>query len=49
MPALHTEQARVMLGRRFRAAGRYDTDRDYRPRLPFVECIEHLPETASLI
>lgn len=48
MPVLHTEQARGMLGRPFRAIGKYDTDRDGRPRLLFVERIERLPEQADI-
>jgi hypothetical protein len=49
MPALHPEQARKMLGLKFRATGPYETNREGRPRLLFVEKIEPLPETGALV
>lgn len=49
MPIMNDEHARKMLGRKVRVTGRYETNREGRPRLLFVEKTEHLPETASLI
>ena len=49
MSALHTEQARRMLGRKFRVTGRYETNREGKARLLFVEKIDPLPETGSLV
>ncbi|WP_037982678.1 hypothetical protein [Thauera sp. 27] len=49
LPALHTEQARIMLGRPFRVTGKYETDRDGHPRLMYVERIEPMPESGRLL
>jgi hypothetical protein len=49
LPVLHTEQARLMLGRPFRVVGKYESDRDGRPRLMYVERIEPMPESALLL
>lgn len=49
LPALHIEQARLMLGRTFRVTGKYEPDREGRPRLMYVERVERLPESARLI
>lgn len=49
IPDLCAEQARVMLGRHVQVTGRYESDRDGRPRLLLVERIETLPEPQSLL
>ena len=49
MLALRTEQARDLLGRKIRVTGRYETNREGKPRLLFVEGIDPLPETGSLV
>ena len=48
-PELHPEQARAMLGHLALVSGRYETDRDGRPRLMMVEKIETVPETKKLL
>ncbi|AVR89038.1 hypothetical protein Tharo_2135 [Thauera aromatica K172] len=47
--ALRVDQARSMLGRMHSVSGKYETDADGRPRLMYVERIEPMPESASLL
>lgn len=49
LPEMHVDMARNMLGRRVKVTGRYQTDRDGRPRLLMAENVEAMPETGSLI
>lgn len=49
LPALHVEQAKMMLGSPFRVVGRYESGKDGQPRLMYVERIEELPRTNRLI
>lgn len=48
VPELNAEQARVLLGRRVRAVGNYQADRNGKPRLMFVERFEEVPVQANL-
>jgi hypothetical protein len=49
VPQLNAEQARLLLGRRVRAVGNYQVDRDGKPRLMCVERFEEVPVQQSEI
>lgn len=48
-PPLQPDDARAMFGRPFKASGKYEADKQGRPRLMYVERVEKLPETGRLI
>lgn len=48
VPELNADQARALLGRRVRAVGNYQVDRNGKPRLLFVERFEEAPTQSSL-
>ncbi|MCL2160956.1 MAG: hypothetical protein FWH56_03595, partial [Betaproteobacteria bacterium] len=47
-PKMQTDEARKIFGRRIRARGKYETNREGKPRLLLVESIESMPETGRL-
>ncbi len=48
VPEMSAEHARALLGRRVRAVGNYQVNKDGRPRLIFVERFEQVPVTQPL-
>lgn len=48
VPELSADQARALLGRRVRAVGSYQVDRNGKPRLMFVERFEEAPAQAKI-
>lgn len=49
IPGMEADHVSKIIGRTVRVHGRYQSDKQGRPRLMFVERIEHLPGTASLL
>ena len=49
LPAMQADQARRLLGHAMAVTGRYEADREGRPRLMYVERAEPLPRTTPLL